>query len=442
MDRKAFHAAIKQGVFYLNYLIIACFFLLVLMEIILDHTADDFTRHYVQYYEKEEYQNPLKLFPGHQQYPFEFDPALYWRNRRNHAIVYRGGQAPVPVPLVPDDGSQYFLSDSYGFIPNREGEDFKDILAAMNPGDRLYFMLGGSAIQPSEHTGYDRTLPALAEAVLQTKDPNRGIRIVNAGVAGYHLCQDKAYAFNELLHYEPAGFVFYGGLADIWAARSKKSVRQITHSPFSRQLTGQMNEFMLELDEKQGVEGSSVRANIKNLIKSVFPYTAANLAIHRYKIRQARTVASREEDEESIAIPEKQEILPPELALALQKTKMDLIQSAEICRALGIQGVFVLQPSIFAGNKRRTEAEEEIFREGLRSEAALDILKYYHHYETLYRNLGERYESDPGIQFLVLTDVFDEVEVRVYQNGWHLMEEGNRIVAEEIARRISGMDQE
>ena len=37
------------------------------------------------------------------------------------------------------------------------------------------------------------------------------ISVINAGVGGYHLSQEKSYAFNELIYREPIGFVFYDG---------------------------------------------------------------------------------------------------------------------------------------------------------------------------------------------------------------------------------------
>ena len=120
-------------------------------------------------------------------YPYTFDPVMAWRHKENSPIVYKVKQDPLlPTNYQHDENTllEYAYSDNLGFIPNKEGGQ------AIVDGREKLFMLGGSKVQWNAASDYDKTLPAYLEKFLT--ESYQDISVINAGVGGYHLSQEKS----------------------------------------------------------------------------------------------------------------------------------------------------------------------------------------------------------------------------------------------------------
>jgi hypothetical protein len=370
--------------------------------------------------------NPLHLF-SEEYYPYVFDPYLTWRHKAGSPIVRKVSQDP-DLPVHDAEGNaEVFVSDDLGFIPNKAGQKSSDSLGV----ERKIFMFGGSTVQGGALSDYSMTLPARLENELQKK--GQKVSVINAGVGGYHLAQEKAYAFNELIHRKPAGFIFYDGWNNAWASEAKKNIESITRSPYSEQLTTQINRLM---DSKSNY--SDLSASVKTIVKYFYPNVST--WISNIKRKSAPT-----ESQDSVAGGEKTEksatqgadldkVLDEELKNSLANMKYDLIQSVAMCNIHEIKCMFILQPVMFTGKKPLTKIEKEVYAESQNVLRTKNLVTIYPHYRKLYKELSERFSSQKNIKFLDLTDIFDKEERRVYWDTGHLFDLGHQILAESIAK--------
>jgi len=322
---------------------------------------------------------------------------------------------------------EVFVSDDLGFIPNRVGQKLSTSLGA----ERKIFMLGGSTVQGGALSDYSMTLPAQLESKLQNK--GQKVSVINAGVGGYHLAQEKAYAFNELIHRKPVGFIFYDGWNNAWASEAKKNIESITRSPYSEQLTTQINRLM---DSKSNY--SDLSASVKTIVKYFYPNVStwiSNLKRKSISTESQDSVASAEREAKSaIQEADLENALDAELKNSLAKMKYDLIQSVAMCNIHDIKCMFILQPVMFTGKKPLTKIEKEVYAESQNVLRTKNLVTIYPHYRKLYKELSERFSGHKNIKFVDLTDVFDQEERRVYWDTGHLFDLGHQILAESIAK--------
>lgn len=401
---------IKSAILYLNYLLIVCLCSLVLVELVLS-----LTREHSVYY------NFLHNFNTDVGVPFDYDPVKGWRNRKNSPSFIKCGQNPL---LTKSELCSYkegvIRTDLDGFFPNHEEGCFEPNNWDDKTVKRI-FMLGGSTMKGQGVSDYTQTISSHLETFLN--DNSRKVRFINAGVGGYHLGQEKMYAFDELIHRNPDGFIFYDGWNNIWASKAKQTLDTYEMTPYHETLVKGINTIwhadML----------TTIAVHAKFILKDTFPHLIRKIIrLKQTFFRQNYKQASSQE----VSI-KNYTVLQGYLKNGYINFKFDLLQSALLCKGLELSCVFVLQPLIYTGKKQLTKLEKEkIYDVEFEEELSRDIRTVYPHYEKLYKSLDKRFSEDKNIRFLVLSTVFDKEKRRVYLDTGHLLDIGNKIVAKEI----------
>ncbi len=377
--------------------------------------------------------NPLHFYnDGY--YPYVFDPYLTWRNKEGSTITRKVSQDP-DLPVHDAEGNaEVFVSDDLGFMPNKAGQLSSSSLGS----EHKIFMLGGSTVQGGALSDYSMTLPAKLESELQKK--GQKVSVINAGVGGYHLAQEKAYAFNELIHRKPVGFIFYDGWNNAWASQAKKNIKSITRSPYSEQLTTQINRLM---DSKSSLSNFSV--SVKTILKYFYPNVSTWISnvkrkLNRRILGQGLVAGGEGTEKSAIQGADLDKVLDEGLKNSLVNMKYDLIQSVAMCDIHEIKCMFILQPVMYTGKKPLTTIEKEVYLESLNVLRTKNLLTIYPHYRRLYRELNERFSIHKNIKFLDLTEIFDKEERRVYWDTGHLFDLGHQILAESIAKHAVNLN--
>jgi lysophospholipase L1-like esterase len=102
-------------------------------------------------------------------------------------------------------------------------------------------------------------------------------------------------------------------------------------------------------------------------------------------------------------------------------------------RALGIDVVFALQPSLFE-KKTRSPLEEEVERGALVALGSEEDLR--RSYESLRQGLAAL-ANEPGVYFADCSRAFDGETATVFTDAWHFSDVGHRLLAHHLADQLA-----
>ena len=369
----------------------------------------------------------LQDFEQSQGVVFDFDPVMGWRHKTSFATYSKYDQGEFLEKQEADLGlraesssmpsSHFIYTDEEGFIPNQELGSRVQPSLVDREAQHYYFFGGSTAVQGV--SGYSKTIPAQVERKFNTLCPSNPKRLINAGVGGYHLFQEKNYAFNEIIHLNPSGYIFYDGWNNAWAAAAKTTLRSSALTPY------QMG--FLKMIEPLWENESVIRWHLKHLMSAVFPNLYKGLSQMRYMYTRSGIVESSEH------IPKTDSEAATSLDYGVMNYRNDLIQSAWLCVGLNLECIFVLQPLMYAGEKPLHKAEQLIHDSNIQRALNKRIITIYPRYEKLYSELDKQFSEYEDIKFVSLVDVFAETPERVYLDTGHLLDRGNFIVAESLS---------
>jgi len=424
-------AKLKSIILYLNWLVFFCFFLLIFIEV----SLRIFKGGYID--------TPLHNFNHGSGTAFDYDPIMAWRMKKYFPIFARFRQDPElsKQELNQEKEGKFIYSTSDGFIPNRK-EGLTKNIEWDAVSRHLFFLLGGSTAMGEGVSDYTKTIPAQLEHLLRKKNPS--ICIINAGVGGYQLAQEKLYAFNELIYRKPTGFIFYDGWNNVNHAESKMTIQQMAWSRYHWRLN---NAIKIQWNKDEISLIKKLYFDFKNLFFDIFPHISKKLLpkIKNTTLGYFKSRPKISDVDLKYYIPNSfnpsgdnnDELTKNQLYLknTFFNFKNDLLQCAAICSEMDLKCIFILQPLIWAGNKPLTYVEKEkIFNFLIKTPRAQNIMAIYKYLEQLYIDLDKRFKDNKKIKFIVLTSVFDEEKRRVYIDSGHLNDLGSRIVAKEIAK--------
>lgn len=273
----------------------------------------------------------------------------------------------------------------------------------------IVFMFGGSTMW-GVGARDEFTIPSLVAKTL-TKQFGRGVVVVNFGEMGYVSTQEVIALMRELrAGHVPDLVVFYDGVNDTVAA-AQGGVAGIPMNEANR-----MAEFNLrrKLNWREG-----------------FAETLALFKVSRWLVRLVRHMPT----------PNRAASADAALARAVVDRYMGNVQQVEVlARAFRFRAVFFWQPTLFG---------KEFFspREHRRYEyAETHGVRVGPFFEEVYSAFARAKQVTPAPHVYDLSGVFDDVPSTVFIDRWHLTEDGNRHVANAMARilqtALSGSDED
>jgi lysophospholipase L1-like esterase len=330
-------------------------------------------------------------------------------------------EATCPLQPFQSDQTAALLSDpftGYSWQPGYQGEwltinslGFRGVEVSLEkPAGtlRLAVVGGSAALGVGVHD--DETIEAYLAAEL-TERLNRPVEVINGAVTSFNSAQELAQILFRIMPLDPDMIIVYDGRNDIYFGLSPEW--EPHYSPGLR-------DFQYHLASPQPRPFRQTPVGHFLLTKTAIGVGLDQLSYFIWG-RQ-----SYGDGGELAMHPEAVEIY-----------RRNLERMALIAQAEGVQIVFVLQPSLAAGNKPLTEAEREYIQVAQR-EGYYDLLATYYPLAASALTQAGQNTGTPAYDF---TTLFDAETETMYLDEVHLAPEGNQRVALHLADIIIGLVQ-
>lgn len=364
-------------------------------------------------------------FIGHAAYFIIHNNTTLWKNRTlsSSAVQF----TPYGLLEYRPNTTAYMVgypanleTDRYGFISNGNDEAIQD-------SDYLVFLIGGSTAEGRGASSGSTTIAAyldhllndIHEEGLQDSDTLTRIRIVNAGFSGHMSYQEKSVVEGKILQaFNPHMIIAFDGRND-------------AHYAIAYADHGWKPNWQPYYDH--------LSADINRVIGKVGFFRPLSVLLYRYSIiassfRKLIGFTSQEQK-----FPQNEEV-PEDLIRKASKYYIDnhvLIQKR--CELENVQYFAFLQPTLVRSQKpEMTEREEQLMDRWSKRFNNPEI--YYPAVDRFYRHTSSRIGSYRW--FFDMSGVFEDNTATIYYDSVHYTDEGNRLIAREIAWVISAAIQE
>lgn len=333
----------------------------------------------------------------------DFDPILGYKFAPNTIHV-----RPYP------DYTSYIEIDSQGFVHNGDPDKNKRLLA--KDGDKLYriIFLGGSTTAGRGASSNEHTIPAYFERQLEEEWQGVEFHVINAGNFGYSSTEEHLYYSFYLKQIKPDLIIFLDGDNDVMLFGQK-----------------QWTPYFHDMKFTNAKYRSMFRPNtaFANYIQSLltFPqplYSLFFIQKFLYKTKLAINKLAKPKNKEEFIFHKERCIL----------LKNNLLTSAREISFENSKAFFFLQPvlNIKKNNKSEKEKEMSQIMEIIYSNYQKNLEKYFYEFSNIYEELQKIFSNNDKINFVDISDIFENNSENIYVSGWHYNDYGNKIIAEKI----------
>ncbi len=357
--------------------------------------------------QKEKPLDPSNLHP--------FAPSFYTHDR------IKISEQPGPLKLVlspytgyknlPRQKTALFTIDSHGFrITGKESD---------HPNSQRVILLGGSSAFGQEVKD-DETIAFF----LHQNNPR--LKVINAGVVGFHTAQELSSLVTELVHYRPDVVVAYDGWNDLfiqWLIRDQKEIGD--HS------------FAFRMIEELLIENYKTRVSVKRSFDQLMKILMERSAVLSFLQEKIARLKQKFSNTHLLSRKgELKEIEPERLNFAVEQYVGNLKEMKEFCESQGIQFLVVIQPEL-ERKSVKTKEEMESLREfdQIFSGYASQFPKLY---ELFIQRSKERLQT-MGVPFLDIGSLpeFSGYRGRLFADPVHTNQMGNAIAAKLIHQKLT-----
>lgn len=335
-------------------------------------------------------------------------------------------------------GMDLFVTDGMGVLKNDVAapDAAVRVAEARARGERVIVFLGGSTIMGVGARLPQFSIPALVEAVLRDTHGIRSV-CVNYGVASNTSMDSLNLLMADVLRDPPDCVVFYDGFNCSMLFTVLRMLAGKQDASFEVPLypgtTVRHLEYDLTLRARYDLAFHARRAwrlagnhALTSLVRAVPRPSVKQRALfwaNRYfrlwggtNVARAIRVASNPKAQRDDAVAG---------AVADYWYAHDMAHA--LCAGRGVDFITLLQPSVFWGNKPRTENEQRWAGEGALNGNPRG-------FEEFYRVLPRAQMPDYFVDF---TGVFDSTSEEVYTDSVHLTRQGNFLVAQQVATLLA-----
>jgi lysophospholipase L1-like esterase len=274
--------------------------------------------------------------------------------------------------------------------------DGKKVTAQKNQNEFRIFILGGSVAQGYGASTSNKKYYKILEKKLNDNKPEdikKNFNIISAGRLGYVSGQELALLINGVLDFKPDVTIHLNGANDVIA------VSQYHESPgfpfYFQSLKKALEASKLEKELDQSLGESVFLTDLKSMLKK---YKTSSIDLTKKNI--------------------------------VRHYKRNMLASAQILKANGVDAYFFLQPLLQFKSKK--SSEENKFSKTSRTQA---IKMWGSTYPLMGNSLKEISEST-GIKWKDLQNAFDAEEKTVFTDSVHLTDLGQALLANIIFEEI------
>jgi hypothetical protein len=251
------------------------------------------------------------------------------------------------------------------------------------------------------------------------------LEVINAGVGAYGSGQEYLYLVTELLDYEPDLVVSYGGAVDFRMAkrlydqegRVRDTFRLDKHEEYAQRLNGSYTVPGAAM-QFVGALASQVLFFLDGLASTYVVEKAYEKAFKTGKIGEESVIAEPKDDD----------YIDGAVATLSGNVRM----KALLFNDRGVPALFVLHPMMASPQKPYAEGTEARMRKLMSDREVNARLAYFAKAGAALKALQPRFPDTAHICFADLTNAFDGVAERVYEDTSHLLGAGNAIMAARI----------
>ncbi len=274
--------------------------------------------------------------------------------------------------------------------------DGKKVTAQKAQNEFRIFILGGSVAQGYGASTLDKKYYKILEKKLNDNKPEpikKKFNVVSAGRLGYVSGQELALLINGVLDFKPDMTIHLNGANDVI------TVSQYNESPgfpfYFQSLKKALEASKLEKELDQTLGESVFLTDLKNMLKK---YKTSSIDLTTKNI--------------------------------VRHYKRNMLASAQILKANGVDAYFFLQPLLQFKSKK--SSEENKFIKTSRTQA---VKMWGSTYPLMGNSLKETSEST-GVKWKDLRNAFDAEEKTVFTDSVHLTDLGQALLAEIIFQEI------
>jgi lysophospholipase L1-like esterase len=336
--------------------------------------------------------NSLKLFPP--------DALLGWRLGQNVTAVVGDG----PNSFV-------FVTNDEEFASHGE-RDFHYGLSHSGQRYRI-IIVGGSTVLGWGSGTPNQNLPAYVDRSLG-RDRSNGYKIINAGVSGYNSRQEFLYIASELVQYRPDLLIVSDGWNDESAAEQDSPIPNERINLFKTP-----RHLLMEspLTASYSVLGSLQLfvGNVKARIRTAMHHTGIYWLVTRLTPHI---------------------IQKPELnynPARVQMYESNLVNVLNLAGRKGIRVALFLQPIMWIDGRTPTLDETRRAAPDLHSARQA----FYEQARHLFDRLKEQHQRPGQVCIEDLSQALKDTATTIYHDSGHLLGAGNKIVADEIVKKLA-----
>ena len=324
--------------------------------------------------------------------------------------------APNTIHVRPyADYTSYIEIDSEGFVHNGDSNKNKRLLA--RNGDKLYrvIFLGGSTTAGRGASGNEHTIPAYFESLLEKQWQGVEFHVINTGNFGYSSTEERLYYSFYLKQTKPDLIIFIDGDNDVMLFGQKE------WTPYSHDMkfTNAMYRSMFR-----------PKTSFANYIQSLitFPQPLYSLFFLKKLLYKTNLLMNK------LTKPKTKEEFIFRKERSMQLKNNLLTCAREISFEKNSKAFFFLQPILNIKKNKKSEKEKEMLQilEIVYSNYQKNIENYFYEFSNIYKELQKIFNNNEKINFVDISDVFENNSENIYVSGWHYSDYGNRIVAEKI----------
>jgi lysophospholipase L1-like esterase len=330
------------------------------------------------------------------------------------------GMRLAPSAAFIMQGRSLHLTTPQGFaaLSLAEGET---IYALPKPADTYrVLVLGGSTVFGVGVARPEDSLPALLRDELSAAAPQRRLEVINAGVPIANSAREFLYLETSLLRYDPDLVIAYNGWNDVWTGQ--ELLWRDTSTVAGELAFIEAATVNARLNAASSTSGSA-RLLAENAAGDI---DAALSRSALYRLLRRRFAEPS---------PWKARVRRPDPRV-VEMYAANLARMTESARRNGFKLALFLQPLIGVDGRTPTPQEASYLAHEYVSPSVPLRTMFYAGAEHLYADLSRRHRGD-GVCAASLTRTFGGVEEPVYVDSGHLNAAGNRLVAKEMARRLS-----
>jgi hypothetical protein len=297
---------------------------------------------------------------------------------------------------------------------------------------------GGSTVEgDGAETPLDNLPSKLFEALRSRASLPPGkdrLEVINAGVGAYGSGQEYLYIATELLDYEPDLIVSYGGAVDFRLAKRIYDQQGRVHDSFR---LDKHEEYARRLNRSYTVPGAGMQFLAALASQALF--FLDELAIVYVAEKAYEKILKREEKiGEATVVAEPSDDGYIDAAVKIWTGNLRLMAMTLRDRAVPV--LFILHPMMASPNKPYAEGTEARMRQRMSEREVNARLVYFAKAGAVLRDLESHFTKTSQTCFADLTDAFDGVTERVYEDTSHILGSGNRIMADRIVESLERCD--